>query len=73
MKREISCIEHYRGEVKKTCYVVYIRRSGGVGVVPICCFTNKEDAIKYCENHSTIQHSKTRIYEMAIDENEYEF
>lgn len=72
MKREISCIEHYRGEVKKTCYMVYICR-GGAGVIPICCFTNKEDAIRYCENHGTIQHSETHIYEMAIDENEYEF
>lgn len=72
MKRNISCLENYRGEVKNVCYMVYIHR-GGVGVVPICCFTNKEDAIKYCETHSTIQSQYTNIYEMALDESEYEF
>lgn len=71
MKRDITCLEHHKGNVTKVCYMVYIHRSGGV--LPICCFTNKEDAIKYCEAHSTIQHQYTNIYEMALDENEYKF
>ena len=65
MTNNIFCIKHYRGEVEKVCYLVYYRNDNRV--IPVCCFTDKEDAVKYCEKHPTIQFNYTYIFEMPMD------
>lgn len=65
MTNNISCIKHYCGEVEKVCYLVYYRN--GNTVVPVCCFTNKADAISYCDKYQMIQFNYTKIFEIPID------
>lgn len=65
MTNNITCIKGYHGEVEKVCYLVYYRN--GNTVVPVCCFTDKENAVNYCEKHPMIQFNYTKIFEIPMN------